>query len=397
MLNPSLIVFLVFALTSAVFSQENRDLREWGVKGKVRRINDYYIYSNPGLNSTKRSLSYISIFNRRGNLRVQLEIVRGGTECYYKKTVYLYDRKNRRKAIALYKSENNRVFCEDIPSLEQEAQSKISDSGKISLIENKTFEYDRKERLVRETVFDKTRTIVQENKYEYNTRGENTRYTIIQKNNRISGASSTFVKKMDSRIVYQENGMIKETCRYEDEKLLYKDIDYMDKQKRLFKEEQYKLETDSQNRVIKETLGSFSKSYYQENNEVLDWTIYDDAGKLSSQLYILSENGNELMRLEYTPRDAYKGENRTGSQKLTHYQFDSAAAVRPEINRRLKYLLKFDKCVESPDWIATRFEARFYKFDAAGNKIQSLFMQQDSPAKEEKSESIYERELTYYK
>jgi len=395
MLKKYLSIFLILILNLVVFSQKKSDLQERSIKGKVHQINYYDVYSHPNfseVNSTERYLSSIDVFNQAGNLRVQFEFLGSGKEFYYNKTVYSYDQKGREKSAVLYRSDKSETSYVTTPPLFEENRPE-NIAGKIFFVEEKTYEYDRKGRISREVVIDKEGMIVQENKYEYNRQGENTRYTIAQQKNRISGSSNLPVKTLDLHMSYRDKGKIKETYRYEDEKLIYKVIGYTDEQKRAIKEEQYNLETDAQNNITKETPSSLSKTYYEGDKEILDWIIYDKSGNLRTRLYILSKNENELIRLEYTRRSALEETNQISAERLTHYRFDHA---RAEINQQLKYILKFDQSVESPDWFPARFETQFYKFDARGNIIQSVTLQQDSPTKENKNESIREQDLIYY-
>lgn len=396
MLHTFLLLFFILLLNFPGFSQKKTDLLNWGVKGKVHQINYYQGYDEPQAdrgNSPVGELSAISVLNRKGNLSVQFEFWAAGPDCFYKQTVYFYDRKNRKKEKLLFESEKNTALCALRPPLFKENQNDYFDV-KTSLIEKTTFDYDRKGRLLRETVYDQNQAMVQENKYEYNARGENTRFTIKQKQNRITGASREPVKTIDFRMSYRDNGKTKETFRYEDGKPIYKGVHYLDKRGRTLGNKQYKLETDPQLKIIRETLVSFSKTYYDGAYDVLDWTIYDNSGKLATRLYILSENDDELVRVEYTHRQALTDPIPFGSEKLTHYGFDWAD--EPEINQRLKYLVKFDQSVESSDWIPQEFEARLYKFDARGNIVQTSTIQKNNPAENSRL-TVRKKDIIYFK
>lgn len=115
---------------------------------------------------------------------------------------------------------------------------------------------------------------------------------------------------------------------------------------------------------------------------------------MQTQLYILSENDEELMRPEYNYQNRANKTNRNSAERLTHYQFEN---VRPEIVQRLKYILKFDECVENPNWIPARFENKFYKFDANGNVVQYSSQKRDAPSEKIKNDLKREKDITYYK
>jgi hypothetical protein len=397
MLRFFLLLVLIPTLNVVVFPQKENDLDKWGVKKKVRQINDYNSYDLPASgpqNPPARSLSYITVFNRNGNLSRQFEFFNSGAECFYRKTVFSYDRKKRKKETARYESEKDAAFCVAAPPLLKKTETEPFER-KSSLIEKTRYAYDPDGRLIRETIFDRNQNVVQENSYEYNRRGENTRYTINQQVNRISGASGTPVKTIDFRMSYDDVEKTQRTDRYEDGRLIYKIFYYKDKKGRPVKEEQYRIETDAENNIIRETLSSLSKSVYDGSKEIFDWSIYDNSGKLSQQLYLLSEDDNELMRLEYSPRAAVTVPSAGGSERSTHYLFDSADD--PEINRRLRYLVKFDRTLEDPNWMPSDFEAKFYKFDARGNIIQTSTLRRERTAPENSRITVSQRDFIYYR
>jgi hypothetical protein len=396
MLKIFRLITLIFIFSLTVFSQNKNDLQKSNLRKKVHQVNYYDVYQSPKSNqpnSTERSLSGTAVFNRKGNLRVRFEFSRNGKDCSYKKTVYSYDEKTRKKSAALYESDTGENICPNTPPLFQENKAENLD-GRISFVEKTIYEYEPTGKISREIVFDRDNRIVQQNNYTYNRRGEQVRYTITQQKNRISGSSGRFVKTLDFRMFYRDNGKTKETYRYEDGKLIQRDIDYTDKQKRSLRGELYKLEADAQNNIVREIIGFRTKSFYDGNKELFSWTIYNQNRDLETQLYILSENDNELMRLEYNHRNQVNETNQNGAEKLTHYQFEN---VRPEIVRQLKYILKFDECVESPDWIPARFETRSYKFDTNGNITRYSSQKRETPSKELKDELVREQDLIYYK
>lgn len=396
MLKVFRLIILIFVFSLIVFPQSRKDLREWNLRAKVHQINYYDVYQNLQSNlpnSTERSLSGIDVFNRNGNLRVQFEFSRNGKDCSYKKRLYSYNTKNRKISVELYQSDTGENICPNIPPVFRENKAENLD-GKISFVEETIYEYKWMDKITREIVFDRDNKIVQQNNYTYNRRGENTGFTITQQKNRISGSSDKFIKTLDFRMFYPDNGKTQETYRYEDGRLIRKEIYYKDSQKRIVREEDFNLYTDARNNIIKEIIGSRSKSFYDGNEELLSWTIYDREGDLQTQLYILSENDEELMRLEYNYQSLANETNPNRAERLTHYQFEN---VRPEIVQRLKYILKFDECVENPDWIPARFDNNSYKFDSNGNIIQYSSQKRDAPSEKIKDELNREKDITYYK
>lgn len=389
------LAFLILILNFIVFSQKKTDLQEWDLNGKVRQVNSYEVYNflkSAQPNSTVRILSNIHVFNRKGNLRFRFEFSGNGKDCSYKKTVYSYDQKNRKKSISLYQSEKGESLCIKTPLIFAENQPENL-GGRLSFVEEKTYQYDRKGRISNETVFDAEHKIVQKDNYEYNQLGQNTRYTITQQTNRISGVTDVPVKTIDFHMSYRNKGKTKETYRFDDNKPIHREIEHLDKRQRILKTDFYVFETDIQNNIVKKRLGSTSKSYYNKNKEIFDWTIYDKNGDLETQLYILSENDNELLRLEYNHRNKLENVNQNAEERLTHYRFDSAES---DVNQRLKYLLRFDRFVESPYWIPTSFDNNFYKFDSYLNITRRIAKHQNTLRKEDKYETIYETEYIYY-
>lgn len=390
---PLSIVILFFV--SITFSQSRRDLKQRDLRSEVRQINYYDVYRNSNSdspNSVERWLSAIDVFNRKGNLRVQFGFSYNGKNCLYKKTVYSYDAKNRRTTEMIFQSETGENICPDKPPVFREDEAEEL-GGKLSLVEKKIYEYGYMGKIIRETIYDNEDKIVQQNSFAYNARGENIRFTITQQKHRISGSSSGFVKTIDFRMFSSDKGKTKETFRYEDGKPVQREIYHKDEKGRTLTSELYRLESDSQNNVVKEIIGFRTKSFYDNEKELLSWTLYDQNGELQTQLYILSENDNELMRLTYNHRKQAK-EADQNDEKTTPYQFEN---ISPEIIGRLKYVLKFDEFVENPDWIPARLETRAYKFDASGNVVQYTFQEREKLSKIIKDGSTYEREITYYK
>src|SRR4051794_35656991 len=104
MLKIFLLLPLFVILNFAVFAQEKTDLRERDMKGKVHQINNYDVYQpsrSDELNSTEKRLSSSAVFNRSGNLRAEFDFFGNGAACYYRKKIYSYDRKNRKKGMML--------------------------------------------------------------------------------------------------------------------------------------------------------------------------------------------------------------------------------------------------------------------------------------------------------
>ncbi|MEO8074235.1 MAG: hypothetical protein ABI686_13430, partial [Acidobacteriota bacterium] len=321
------------------------------------------------------------------------EFSRNGKDCSYKKRLYFYDAKNRKTSAALYQSDTGENICPNSPPVFRENEPESLD-GKISFVEETIYEYEWMGKITREIVFDRDNKIVQQNNYTYNQRNENTGFTITQHNNRISGSTGNFIKTLEFRMFYPDNGKAQETYRYENGRLIGKELYYKNSQNRIIKGENFSVSADARNNIIKETIGSRSESFYDDDKELFSWTIYDRNGDLQTQLYIFSENDRELARLEYNYRNPANETNRNNDEKLTHYRFEN---VRPEIVQRLKYILKFDECVENPRWIPARFENRSYKFDAEGNIIQYSSQKRDAPSEEIKGELSREKDITYYK
>jgi hypothetical protein len=389
------LAFLILILNFIVFSQKKTDLQEADLNGKVRQVNSYEVYNFPQSahpNSTIRPLLRTIVFNRKGNLYFIFEFSGNGKDCSYKKTIYTYDQKDRKKSVAIYQSEKGESLCIKTPLIFAENQPENL-GGRLSFVEEKICQYDRKGRISNETVFDAEHKIVQQDNYEYNQLGQNTRHIITQQTNRISGVTDVPVKTIDFHISYRNKGKTRETYRFDDNKPIHREIEHLDKHQRILKTDFYVFETDIQNNVVKKRLGSTSKSYYNRNKEIFDWTIYDKNGDLETQLYILNENDRELLRLEYNHRNKLENVNQNAAERLTHYLFDHAES---DLNQRLKYLLRFDQYVENPDWIPTRFDKNFYKFDSHGNITRCIAHHQNTFRKEDKYETIYETEYIYY-
>lgn len=390
-----LLIVILFS-NSIAFSQIKRDLRERDLRSEVHQVNYYDIYKNPNSdppNAVERGLSAIEVFNRKGNLRVKFEFMRTGKGCFYKKEVYSYDAKDRRKTVMLFQSETGDNICFEKPPVFRENESEEL-GGKLSFIEKTIYEYGFMGKIFKETTYDAEDKIVQQNSYAYNSRGENIRFVITQQKNRISGSSSNFVKTIDSRISSSDKGKSGETYRYEDGKPIQKEIYRKDEKGRTLTDELYRLEYDAQNNIVKEIIGYRAKTFYDGNKELLSWTIYDQNGDLKLQLYVLRENNNEVMRLMYNHRKQVKALSQNEAKGTTPYQFENIGA---ETIGQLKYVLKFDERVDDPDWIPARLETRAYKFDAAGNMIQYKFQEREKLSKKIKDGSIYELDIAYYK
>ena len=387
---------IILAFSPIVFSQSKKDLKERNLRSKVHQINYYDVYQNSELNSpnsVEKRLSAIDVFNRKGNLRVRFGFSRNGKDCFYKKNIYSYDAKNRKQTEILFQSETGENICPGNPPVFQENEAENL-AGELSFIDKTIYEYEDTGKISRKIVYDLDNKTVQQDNYAYNRRGENIRYTVTQEKNRISGASSGFVRTIDFRMFSRDKGKIKETFRYEDGKPIQREIYYNDKKKRAVSGELYKLESDAQNNIVREIIGFRTNTFYQGNKELLVWTIYDQNGDLQTQLYILSENDNELMRLEYNYRNRAKDTNQNDAERITHYQFEN---ISLETINQLKYLLKFDECVENPNWLPGRFETRSYKFDVFGNLVRYVFQERDKLSKAIKDKSIYEQEIIYYR
>lgn len=395
-----IIVVSAFCLTG--FSQIKKDLEERDLHSKVHQINYYDVYqssTSESPNSVKRSLSAIDVFNQKGNLRVQFGFSRNGKDCSYKKTVYSYDAKNRKQTATLFQSETGENVCPRQPPVFQKNEAENLD-GKLSFVEKTIYEYEYMGKITRETVYDRENKIVQQNNYAYDRGGENILFSLTQETNRMSGSSSNFVKRMETRIFMRDKGKIRETYSFEDARPIRRGIDYIDKNKRQSGSEGYKLVPDAQNNITKEIIFARTKTFYDGDKELFSWTIYDQNGKLKTQLYILSKNDNELMRLEYNYRNQEKEVNPNKSALLnnpgssSHYQFEN---ISSETISQLKYILKFDECVDNPNWIPARFETRTYKFDNFGNIVQYKFQEREKPSKTIKDTAVYEKEIIYYK
>jgi len=392
MLKSLLLLFSILMINSLLFAQQS-DLEKWGVKGSARQTNYYDSYDvpypDPKNNPPSLRLSTISVFNRLGNVILQFGFSGYDKDCSYKKTVYAYDRKNRKKEMTIFESGKDASFCiAAAPLLERDQTAAFE--GQASLTEKTVYEYDADGHLVRETIFDRDGQIILENKSEYDARGHFTRYTTNQQRNRISGMSGAFVKTIDSRMIYSQNDRLRETYRYEDGKLISKTVDHLDAKEQIVKEVQYRIETDERNNIVKETITSASSSVFEGTQEFFDWAIYEN-GRHTQQLYLLLENDNELLRIEYAHRETLKDR----IERSSHYRFDQPGGA--EINRRLKDLLKFDRLVDNPEWVAKDLEATFYKFDARGNIVESANIQQHDPKEKIDRQSIYKKEIVYYR
>lgn len=84
------------------------------------------------------------------------------------------------------------------------------------------------------------------------------------------------------------------------------------------------------------------------------------------------------MRMEYNYRNWAKETNQNDAERITHYQFEN---ISPETLNQLKYVLKFDECVENPNWVPARFETKSYKFDVFGNLVQYKFQEREKLTK----------------
>lgn len=392
MLKTFQLIFFIHVLGLIAFSQEKNDWQRWRLRGKVHQVNVYNGYIHPKSdpkNSTIRSILAIHVFNRKGNLRVQFVFSSNEKHCSYKKTVYSYNQKDRKKSAAIYDSEDDVSLCKTaVPVFAQNQTENLG--GSLSFVGETISEYDEKYRILKETFFDAAHKIVQEDNYEYNRQGQNTKYATTQLTNRSYGVSGLPVKTTDFRVSYRGKGKTIESYRYDDGKPSWKSISYEDQKKRSVGEESYKLEVDAQNNIIKEKLVFNGKHYYDGNKDVFSSTSYAENGDLVSQSYVLSENENELLRLHYEYRDKRKNTNQNAAEKISYYQFSDA---EPELKQRLKYLIKFDQCVENHDWIPASFVNVFYKFDARGNTTTSTYGQRN---RNDKVGMIYDREYIYY-
>lgn len=390
MFKITFLISLTLISVFVVFPQGKTYLEEWGLKGKIRQINSYDIYypaDSENKTLPERKLTNIDILNRQGNLSVRYSFSGYGSGCYYTKTVYNYDQFNRKREIRVVETEKSDSFCVSDPHAFFQKPPAYFDV-KVTLKERKTFTYNRQGKLLKESTFNKSDVLVQENEYQYNRLGMLTRSIIIQTENRISGATPGFIKEMDFQNKYENNGKKVTSYRYEDGKPIYREVHFYDSKRRIVSGELFRLEADDKNRIHREFLGSRTKSYFEGDLEIFDWTMCDKNGVAYSKLYILSKNDNEVMRLGYTL------DPKRSAERLSHYRFDPTRSV--EENSLLKKLLKYDHLVDKLDWIPTEQETRFYTFDKAGNIIRTTIVQQENPHESEKSKSEYEREIIYF-
>lgn len=380
MIKTALLIFLTLVSVVAVFPQNITDLENWWLKGKVRQINSYDIYSseNPKNNDLQtRKLRNIDIFNRQGNLDFQYAFGGNGSECYYTETIYSYDQLNRKKEVRVVESGKSDSFCVKEPSAFIQRAPAYSDL-KPNLKKRKTFTYNRLGKLFKQLIYNSSNVLVEEIRYQYNRLGMRTRLTIAQTGN----------KKKESRTKWESNGRRSTSYLFEDDKLISREELFYDSERRLVRAEMFRLKTDGKNRILREIPGDSTKSYFEGDVEILDWTMRDENGLFNSKLFILRKNDNEVLRFSYTLDPKRSGE------KLSHYRSDSALSA--EENDLLKKLLKYDELVDKPDWIPTEREIKSYKFDQAGNFIRTIMVLQDNPQKAQKSKSEYEREIFYF-
>lgn len=383
------LILLTLLISPVVFSQIRKDLDDNNLRSNVHQINYYDVYYKPDFG--EKYLTAIAVYNRNGNLRVNFEFSRQGKNCFYKKTVYSYDTKNRRKTQMLYQSETGENICPRVPPIFQENEVENL-AGTPSLIEQTNYEYQDKDRISRDITFDQEGRIILQNNYAYNRRGENVRITTTQQKHRFASLRGNFVKTMEFRMSYRNKGRVFESSRYEDGKPVQREIDYRDKKGRSISSELYRLKSDNRNALVGETINFRTKTLYDGDRSLFSWTIYDDTGKLNSQMYVLREDHNELARLNYRRRHQ-RIEGSTENERSNPYLFER---LSPEVVEQLKLILKIDECVEDPNWIPDELETRAYKFDGSKNIIQYKFQEREKTSHLITDNSIHEQDITYY-